>query len=36
MTKFLILALVSVAIISCGQRVAPKGPVDKVTDTKAF
>jgi len=36
MTKFLTLALLAVALISCGQRVAPAGPDEKVQDSTSY
>lgn len=36
MKNVLLLTLVAVALISCGQRVAPKGPDYQVQDTAEF
>jgi hypothetical protein len=36
MTRVLILTALAVALISCGQRVAPPGPEYQVQDTNSF
>lgn len=36
MQKFIILTVLLISLAACGQRIAPKGPADKIIDTNAY